>query len=281
MEVYEEKLSLFERAPVDTCIDKTEWIPFAPVGQIGKNAPLEFDIPGNSAAYVDLERPRLRVGLRIVDGEGKPVTKDDKVCLANLGLQTLFRQVDIELNQRLVTATVGSYYPYKAYLDMILNCSEEETRGVLKNEMFQKDSYDAMDSDSANNIGFDRMYKETMNGNADFLEGPIQMDICQQNRMILNGIRIRIKLYQQEDPFRLMAENDKVYKVEILDASLRVCQVQCCEKVSIPHQEIDVFHYYSNKTNLLEMKVIWTCRGHHALVMRMKIKTNYKSIALK
>ena len=138
MEVYEEKLCLFEKAPIDTCIDKTEWIPFAPVGQIGKNAPLEFDIPGNSAAYVDLERTRLRVGLRIVNGEGKVVKKDDKVCLTNLGLQTLFRQVNIELNQRLVTATVGSYYPYKAYLDVILNCSEGDTKGVLKMKCFTK-----------------------------------------------------------------------------------------------------------------------------------------------
>ena len=56
--------------------------------------------------------------------------------------------------------------------------------------------------------------------------------------------------------------------------------LQCCEKVSIPHQEIVVFHYYSNKTNLLEMKVIWTCRGHQALIVRMKTKTNYKAITL-
>ena len=237
MEVYEEKLSLFERAPVDTCIDKTEWIPFAPVGQIGKNAPLEFDIPGNSAAYVDLERTRLRVGLRIINGEGKPVKKEDKVCLANLGLQSLFRQVDIELNQRLVTATVGSYYSYKAYLDVILNCNEQDTKGVLKNEMFHKDSYDAMDSDSVNNIGFDRRYKETMNGETVFLEGPIRMDICQQNRMILNGIRIRIKLYQQEDPFRLMAETQGVYKVEIMDAALRVCQVKLNPVLVVEHEK--------------------------------------------
>ena len=46
MELCENNLSLFDPAPVDPCVEKTEWIPFAPVGQIGRNAPLEFDIPG-------------------------------------------------------------------------------------------------------------------------------------------------------------------------------------------------------------------------------------------
>ena len=190
MDVYESNLHLFEEAPVNSSVEKTEWIPYAPQGVIGRNAPLEFDIPGNSAAYIDLNKTRLRVGLRIVTGEGKPVKQEDKVCLANLGLHSLFRQVDIELNQRLITASVGSYYPYKAYLDAILNSQPGDTMGILKNELFHKDSYDQMDSDSTNNIGFDRRYKTTMKGNTVFLEGPIRMDICQQNRLIVNGIRI-------------------------------------------------------------------------------------------
>ena len=53
-------------------------------------------------------------------GEAKPVRQADKVCLANLGLQSMFRQVDIELNQRLITASIGCYYSDKAYLDAVL-----------------------------------------------------------------------------------------------------------------------------------------------------------------
>ena len=97
---------------------------------IGRNAPLEFDIPGNSAAYIDLNRSRLRVGLRIVTAEDKPVTEVDKLCLANLGLQSLFRQVDIELNRRLITMSMGSYYTYKVYLEAILNSNIEDTKAI-------------------------------------------------------------------------------------------------------------------------------------------------------
>ena len=56
--------------------------------------------------------------------------------------------------------------------------------------------------------------------------------------------------------------------------------IQCCEKVSIPHQENVVFHYYSNKLNLSQIKVVWTWRVYQALITRMKTKTNYKAITL-
>ena len=83
---------------------------------------------------------------------------------------------------------MGSYYPYKAYLDAILNSQPRDTMGILKNDLFHRDSYDQIDSDSTNNIGFDRRYKTTMNGNTVFLEVPIRMNICQQKRLIVNRI---------------------------------------------------------------------------------------------
>ena len=118
--------------------------------------------------YVDLSKSRLRVGVKITKADGTPLLKEDKVCLVNLGLHSLFKQVDIDLNQRLVTASVGSYYPYKAYLDAILTSSNEEVETVLKSYLFHKDSYNAMENDSKENIGFDRRYRATKEGNVTF-----------------------------------------------------------------------------------------------------------------
>ena len=73
--------------------------------------------------YVDKSKSRVRVSIKITKADGTPSLKKDKVCLGNLGLHSLFRQVDINLNQRLITASIGSYYPYKAYFDTILNSS--------------------------------------------------------------------------------------------------------------------------------------------------------------
>ena len=63
------------------------------------------------------------------------------------------------------------------------------------------------------------------------------MDICQQKKVIINGIRIQMKLYQHEDPFRLMAETTNGYKVEIQYASLRVCQVKLSPAMVVAHEK--------------------------------------------
>ena len=154
----------------------------------------------------------------------------------NLGLHSLFRQVDVDLNQKLITASVGSYYPYKAYMDVLLNSSFEESERELKTELFYKDTYGEMENDPKNNIGFDRRWQATAGGKTAYLEGPIRMDICQQKRLILNGVRVRIKLYQQEDPFRIMCIGDEHYRVEITDALLRVCQVKLHPEIILAHE---------------------------------------------
>ena len=69
------------------------------------------------------------------------------------------------------------------------------------------------------------------------------MDICQQKRFIVNGIWIRMKLYQQEDPFRLMAESAGYYKVKIQYASLRVCQVKVSRAMVVAHKKRIFKHY--------------------------------------
>ena len=102
----------------------TIWILYAPQGIIGRIVPLEFDIPGNLVAYIHLNKTALRIGLHITTGEGKPVKEENKECLENLKLHSLFRQADIELIQRLITASVGSFYPHKSYVDVII-CSKE------------------------------------------------------------------------------------------------------------------------------------------------------------
>ena len=83
--------------------------------------------------------------------------------LANLGLQTLFGQVDIQLNQKVITSSC-SYCPYNDYLDAILNIGAKMPQG------FERMSYCAkiMDNDSNNNVSFDSRYKQTSTGNTVF-----------------------------------------------------------------------------------------------------------------
>ncbi len=88
-EGHSEELALFQSSAIDTGIESVEWVDFRPVSQLTRDGAVEFNLTGNSAAYIDLRRTRLHVKVRITKGNGMPVVKEDKVGLINLPLQTM------------------------------------------------------------------------------------------------------------------------------------------------------------------------------------------------
>jgi hypothetical protein len=58
-------------------------------------------------------------------------------------------------------------------------------------------------------------------------EGPLMADICQQERMVVNGVEINIRLWRAPDSFVLLGKKDGAlkYKLVLKEAYLRVCKV--------------------------------------------------------
>ena len=69
-------------------------------------------------------------------------------CVINLPLQTMWSQVDVYMNNKLVSLNT-SHYPWKAYLKTILSSGSDEQRSQLQSQLFFKDD-DPMDSVRAN-----------------------------------------------------------------------------------------------------------------------------------
>ena len=69
------------------------------------------------------------------------------------------------------------------------------------------------------------------------MEGPVHMDICQQEKTIVNGVPITFKFYPTQDSFRLMANTDEQYQVEISEAIIKVCHVELNPAVIVAHNE--------------------------------------------
>ena len=70
------------------------------------------------------------------------------------------------------------------------------------------------------------------------LEGGIRIDICQPDRLIVNWVGLHIKMIQKENCFRLTAEGNKEYKLNIKDAVLKLCRVKVKLEVLIAQNEI-------------------------------------------
>ena len=58
---FDTSLDLFKAPPVNTAIEKREWISYRPVSQITKGSPIHFTISGTSPDYKDIRKTLLFV----------------------------------------------------------------------------------------------------------------------------------------------------------------------------------------------------------------------------
>ncbi len=139
-----QELSIFESPPADTTVQSREWIEYRPANQITEGSALEFNVAAQSSAYIDLKKSQLRIKLRIINQDDTPITEAEKVGLVNLPLHSLFSQIDVALQQTPISQ-LGVNYPYKAYIDTILNTNETVQQNYLTSQTFYRDSAGFMD----------------------------------------------------------------------------------------------------------------------------------------
>ena len=240
MDAQQSSLSLFQPPAIEKTIEKEEWVEFRPIGQISQGSVIQFNISSDSTNYIDLKKSRLHLKAQIQQPDGKPVTDKDLVGLVNLSLHALFRQVDVMLQQKVISPEIGVNYPYKALLDVLLHTGHDVKESRLQGELFFKDSsgsMDATDPITGGNGGLLERYALTSDGEVVSMEGPIHVDICQQEQSLLNGVQVMVKLIPSSEAFTLMAKNDVKYRVIITDAALKVCYVKVNPSVILAHNE--------------------------------------------
>ncbi|GFY32025.1 uncharacterized protein F54H12.2 [Trichonephila clavipes] len=139
------------------------------------NAPVEFHISGSAEDYIDLSQTQLYVKAKIVKVDNTPITKDDTIGPVNLFLHSLFSQVDVSLNDRVVSNSSNTY-PYRSYIETLLNHGYDSKTSQLTAELFYKDSDDGLKKRT-------EFFKES--ATVDMI-GCIHSDLFHQDRLLLN-----------------------------------------------------------------------------------------------
>lgn len=224
-------LDIFEPAPVVEDIIKREWIEYKPVAPVHENCCIEFNINPSPAQYLDLKRSQLQVKISIVKEDGTPFTAaemkdtDDPLLVgpANLLLSSMFCQLDVALQQLIVTSSVGNNFPYKSMIDVLVDEGGMKGGGsYLPAEGYVTEFNH--DNFAQNPLVFAYGGKY-VDGNIVHLQGSVRMDICSLSKLIPNGVSVKMKYYQSKDPFRIMTTSNNKFKLILKDASLKVCHV--------------------------------------------------------
>ncbi|GFV77970.1 uncharacterized protein F54H12.2 [Trichonephila clavipes] len=212
-ECVKSELELLNLPGTQTVIRDGQWKQFHSFSNVFDNAPVEFHISGSAEDYIDLRQTQLYVKAKIVKVDNTPITKDDTIEPVNLFQHSLFSQGDVSLNN-LVVSNSSNTYPYRSYIETLLNHAYDSKTSQLTAELFYKVSDDGLKKRT-------EFFKES--ATVDRI-GCIHSDLFHQDRLLLNLVDLKIKLIRSKPEFCL--QESEGFKVVLDHVSLFIRKVR-------------------------------------------------------
>ncbi|XP_071138715.1 uncharacterized protein F54H12.2-like [Mytilus edulis] len=235
------ELSLFTIPPYQSAVENIYFQEVRSNSQLTGNI-IDLEITGkHGMEYVDLNRSRLYVKAKIVKGDGTSLTENEYVGPVNLFLQSMFSQVDVTMQGRMIASTT-SHYPYKAMIQTLLCYGNGAKTSQLTSQFWVKDVPGHLDDNDVNG-GSNRSLNQrsqyfSQSKTAD-MEGPLYHDLFHLKRLVLNQVAINVRLTKARPEFCLLTnEESPDFKVYIEDIVLKACKVKINPAVIYGHAEI-------------------------------------------
>lgn len=236
---FPEELNIFYTPPTQSAYEKIQWVDYRPIAPLKEDAAVEFTIPASGAQYLNLKQTLLNLKFKVVKENGTEVDLDDKVAPANLILHTLFSQVEVFLQQKLINPS-NKNYSYKAMLETLLTYDTNAKSTQLQASGYYKDTAMFMDDPqplTGGNTGLKERYNLVSMGKTCDLIGPLHHDFFQQDRLLINGVELQLKLWSNRNAFVLTTAAAEKYKIIITDCILKVCKVTLSPGLSLAQAE--------------------------------------------
>ena len=254
-----EATDLFTLPPTDISSVRRKYVSLEPLST--SITPVEFVVPP-MVEYVDLSRSYFTVDFTLMKDNNTKADKDIQCGpLPNL-FHTIIRQPSVYLNNTLITEQTDTY-PWKAYLETILNYSSDASKTFLATQGWYNaldgfadftgaNLWDAKDKSTGGGSGYGhadhitalkkgvttagsekdkalgdllRLRNQCLNGTR--LVGRPHIDIFQQDRLLVTGVEIKIRFDLNPREFWLIGNNTTGVEMvpEGFKMKLHLCQV--------------------------------------------------------
>ena len=138
----------------------------------------------------------------------------------------MFNQVDVILGGKLISSATNTY-AHRSILEVLLNYDKEAAESQLGCALFCKDTAGQMEE---MDISADPEWTKT--SKTVELQGRIHSDLFNQEKLILNGVDLMVKLHRHKPEFCLLsADIAPAYKIIIVDAILYVKKIELTPSV--------------------------------------------------
>lgn len=231
-------LDLFSVPPTQTSVETGAFVEYHPLSTLSHGAPIEFHISGATADYIDLNNTFVHVRAKVTKADGTNLEANTEVAPINYWLHSLFSQVDISLNDTLITASENTY-PFRSYIEATLNYGREAKKSHLTAAFYYRDSSNHLDDTQGDeNWGMKTRREQCARSREVDLMGRLHADIMHQERYMLNGVDVKIRLIPSKNAFNLIAHDPtQGFKSVITHASLFVRKVKLNPAVTLAHEK--------------------------------------------
>lgn len=215
-------------------IESDYWQHLSPKNTLASGNPLLFEIESTSD-FVDLSQTTISIKYRVKESDGTVLDGTSKAAPINNTLHSLFSQVTISLKDHNISQP-NSAYPYRAYLETLLNYSKGAKKTWLQGSGWSMDDAGKLDAEINTALAKRR---KPLEGNAVAeLKGRLHSDIFFQPRLIPNGLDIRITLTQSKPEFSIQSfDAGRKYSVDIEEATLNVRKVKLSPQKQIAFEK--------------------------------------------
>ncbi|XP_037298677.1 uncharacterized protein F54H12.2-like [Manduca sexta] len=151
------------------------------------DGPIEFQVPGAGDDYIDLSHTLIHLKAKILNQDNTKLVTSTVVAPVNNWLHSLFSQLDVYLNQKLVSPP-NNTYAYRAYIENLLNYAPAAKNSHLTCGLWYEDTAGNMDSTTDGNKGF--IKRQELAGESKEIEmiGHLHGDLFNQEKFLINGV---------------------------------------------------------------------------------------------
>ncbi|XP_051162202.1 uncharacterized protein F54H12.2-like [Leptopilina boulardi] len=185
-----------------------------------------------------------------------------KVSVVNNLLYSVFNQIDVYFNQKLVSPP-NNVYAYRAYLETLLNYGPAAKRSHLSTALWYTDDHKNMEDVNRDSTGFgSRRALLQPDGVVDLI-GHLHCDVFNQNKFLLNGVEMRLRLVRSKNTFTLLDPTNQC-SLHISEATLLVRRLKISPAVLLAHTKALSHGTAKYPITRVEVKTLTLHRGVHA-----------------
>ena len=229
------QLDLFSVPPSQTSLEEGSFTKYHPVSVLTSTGPIEFTISAENSNYIDLANSFLYVHASVTTATGADLAKNVEIAPECNFLHTLWTQVDVYLNVSLVTQS-NNNYPYRAYIENLLSFGQDAKHSQLSALLWHRNTSEHFDTRGATNLGYTKRKALAAESKEMDMMGKLHLDLFFQNRYLLNGVEVRLRLIRSNDLFCLHGNaNQADNKVSLKEVTLFVRKVKPNPAVQLAH----------------------------------------------